>query len=420
MLKYIIFDTETNGLNIRINKPFMLQYLFADENLQEIEKGIFYFDPRNEQDKLNKQKFIHALQTVPTLIGANIKFDVHMLVNMGFDIELFRYKNYIDIEVLARLVIDNDAQTDSKFSVALKSLASKYLCKDSSSEEHQLKMELSRLVTVHKQNMMQYFINAGLWPDNLSMTNSTKLINEIYGDNWFKYFDKHAKYKQAREQYLLTYPAPTYQDVSNINTYALTDVILTHCLTKLWYPQIVSKGQTETLKRVSKATFPLILMEREGLVIDIPKILEDRKFLLDYKNSSKIIDPRTGKEISIGQHKVLKDIYEYETGMKLSGADKEVRDSIEDISPTAKKVNNLSKLEKIVGTYATRLLRDATLIDGEYRVFTQYKMAGTVTGRLSSDFQQFPKEPSIINGRTINVRDWFIVPKKSKYMFYFD
>jgi DNA polymerase I-like protein with 3'-5' exonuclease and polymerase domains len=40
---------------------------------------------------------------------------------------------------------------------------------------------------------------------------------------------------------------------------------------------------------------------------------------------------------------------------------------------------------------------------------------------LSSDFQQFPKEPLVLdNDYEINIRSWFIVPKKSKYMFYFD
>jgi DNA polymerase-1 len=67
------------------------------------------------------------------------------------------------------------------------------------------------------------------------------------------------------------------------------------------------------------------------------------------------------------------------------------------------------------------VLDKLTQVGKEYRIFTQYNLAGTITGRLSSDFQQFPKESVKLNdGTEVNIRSWFVVPKQDKYMFYFD
>lgn len=420
-VKYVIFDTETTGLNIVCDRPFMVQYLYCDKDLNELDKNIFYVKHRNKDDEQREQDFKYVLEHCNTIVGANIKFDIHQLLNIGYPEEWFKHKNYIDVQVLARLVINHDLQTDKTFGVALKKLAVRYLGTDCNREEQLLKHELSLLQQKHKEKMLQYFINNKVVSNDLSRKEKTELINKIYGDNWFKYYEKFDHIKPYRIKFLKDNPEPNYSNVSNINTYALTDVILTHGLFKLWYKECCTiKGQTEALKRTSAATWPLIVMERQGLVIDIKKIANDRSYMINFKEQCKIIDPRTNQEISIGQHEVLRQIYEYETGLKLSSSDQKTRDKIVDKSPTARLVNSITKLEKLIYTYATKLLREVRVVDGEFKVFTQYNMANTVTGRLSSDFQQFPKEPTQIGDRTIAVRSWFVKPKDIKYMVYED
>ena len=134
----------------------------VDENLNLI--NIEVFDSVN---LISKQKFINYLINTPTLIGHNIKFDIHMAINDGIDINIFKDKNYIDTAWLARLVIDHDTQTDKIFSTALKKLATRYLGIDSAQEEKILKTELSRLTMEHKAKMKQYFIDNGVWNTNL-------------------------------------------------------------------------------------------------------------------------------------------------------------------------------------------------------------------------------------------------------------
>lgn len=419
-ISYLIFDTETNGINIGYNKPFMCQYMYVDKGLNEIEKGIFYFKHRNKDDEDREKIFKEVLKNVPTLVGANIKFDCNMLMNIGYPQELFETKNYVDVQVLARLCIDHDTQDSQAFQVALKKLSVRYLNKDANQEETILKRSLTTLKTAHKESMFKYLVGEGYFTD---CKQDWLLFNkDIYGDEWFKNFHKYSNLVELRKQFLQSNPEPTYEDVPNINEYALTDVILTHGLFKLWYPKVLPLGQVPALTRTSKATFPLMIMEREGLVIDLKHLLSDREFMVKKYEALEqtLIDPRNGNRITVGQHEVLRQIYEYETGLKLSSSDKNVRAEIIDKSPTAKIVSELTSMEKLINTYASKLIREGRMIDGEFKVFTQYNLSSTLTGRLSSDFQQFPKEPTVIDGRTISVRDWFIKSKHTKYMVYED
>ena len=421
MIKYLVYDTETvsdnyntDDINIHDHKPFMVTYVVVDEKLNVITQDKFRFG-----EDLKENLFKTYLHQAPTIVGANIKFDVHMLLNKGYSESLFCNKNYIDVQVLACLVINSDTQTDAAFRTALKALAVKYLGVDSNAEERLLKNELSQLKSKHKQRMKEYFISLGLW-ESTNRTKETIILNEIY-DGWFKNYHKYSKFTNARKQFFKKYPRPSYADCVNVETYAMTDAILTYKLFKLWYPQVVALEQVPALMRVSEATYPLILMERKGLSVDLNKVIHDRYLLLKELEKTKIISPINGEEVSADQNAKLKQIYEYETGLSLPNADEKVRKSIMDKSPTARIVNYKKKLLKYLNTYVTRILSKLTVVNNDYKVFTQYKLAGTITGRLSSDFQQFPKEPlELDTGDIISIRSWFKVPEEDKYMFFFD
>jgi DNA polymerase-1 len=415
MIKYLVYDTETTGLNIISDKPFMFQYGLVDHNLQLVSSDWFHV-----KDKAKMDVFKQHLLSLNTIVGHNIKFDVHMAINAGFDKEIFMNKNFIDTSVLARLVVDHDTQTDKTFSAGLKTLGVRYLGIDSNTEERALKMELSRLVSEHKEKMKAYFVAQGVWDTKLTQTNQTKLINDIYL-NWNKVFHLYPQYTQHRKAFLQSNPEPTYEQCSNVVTYGMTDIKLTHGLLKLWFPKAVQLQQVDTLKRISNATYPLVIMERQGLAVDVQQVLKDRAKIVDELSKTTIVDPRTNTTLSIGQHAKLKELYEFESGEQLESSDKETRAEIESISPAAKAANYIAKLDKYLNTYVRSILDKLTLVGKEYRVFTQYNLAGTITGRLSSDFQQFPKDAiTLADGTEVNIRSWFVVPKQDKYMFYFD
>ena len=300
MFKYIVIDTETTGLNIITDKPFLVQYGLVDEKLELIEAKLF--DPII--DTAERSIFINHLKNIPTIIGSNIKFDIHMLINSGFDKSLIIKKNYIDTTVLARLVINHDEQMDNNARVGLKKLAVKYLGINSADEERILKAELSKLISEHKQKLKDYFISKNLWNLSLSKTNDTIELNRVY-NSWYKYYHLYPHLVQEREKFFELYPAPTYADCTNVRSYALTDIYLTHGLLKLWYPKVVSLKQQYALCRTSKALIPLLETERKGMLLIANKfsltviVFLKEYLLVNYRS-------RDNSEINIGQHAKLK------------------------------------------------------------------------------------------------------------------
>ena len=424
---YLIFDTETyksinlQVVNIHADKPFLYTYVVLDNKLNQVEEGWFL-----PQDPLKMDHFIELFKQCSTIVGANIKYDLHMClndINNSIDINLLDQKNYVDIEVLARLCLPCDVQDDKTFSIGLKPLANRYVGVDSNKEEQQLKRELNQLTSAH-QNKYKEYIKAKF--PTLSVKEVNELVYNTYKNElWFKYFDKYNWFKSTRDDFFRLYRRPDYRDCANIYTYAMTDSRLTAKLFKLWFVKIIGLKQTDALKRISAATVPLLVMEREGLEIDINKLLTDRKIVQEeYDRVCKtIIDPRTGKIITPSQNAKLKEIYEYESGLLLDNADKKTRAKLGSKSPTANKVTYARELEKYLTTYMTGLLKKIIYENGVAKIYTQYNQAGTITGRLSSDFQQFPKFPLELqddSGRIINIRSWFVVPKGATNVCYFD
>ena len=79
MANYLFLDTETTGLHIILSKPFSYQ-------LSHLKDMPIYLDVT----KANTKRIIDELSKPDTwLIGHNIKYDCHMLINIGVPIELF-------------------------------------------------------------------------------------------------------------------------------------------------------------------------------------------------------------------------------------------------------------------------------------------------------------------------------------------
>lgn len=476
MPNYLFFDTETDGLHIINNRPFSYQ-------LGHLKDSPIYLDVTTS----NTKKIIAELSKPDTwLIGHNIKFDCHMLINVGVPIKLFKDIHIVDTMFMARLAIDHDEQVGNpKFrkppiNLALKKLAEKYLGVGSRDEEAQVKEEFKKLNTKHKLEYKLFLT------DLLGKPPTTEFLNKHYS---FKESDLIASDYMydisiiaATKDWFIKNPFPTYRDIPDyiLKPYALKDIILTRSLFLKFLDAIKSKHQLDVFIRESKAMYPLLLMEREGLVIDketamlkYKELFHTRKVLnvihapvtllkpgalpvveyfelttpshkshqvifdkesgmyLEYKKSDILV--LEGDRINTKSSPQMMALYSYETGKPILKADKATREEIIDLSPSAKKIQLLRPLDKIIDTYLTRLINEPVLINDEWRLFGTYNnldnsyneeddTAGTVTGRLSSDLQQFPKEPLKADdgSEIINIRKLFIKPKDAYAMMYFD
>jgi DNA polymerase-1 len=327
---WVAIDTETTGLHLKADKPFLLTLTFDNKSraidLQKVETPYI-------------QEIFVKLAAFKYVVGHNIKFDLHMLANLGIRYE---GQNLTDTMILARLALD----TDEVFSLALKSLATKYIDGAAGDDQKVIKSALMRL----------------------------------------------NKADRSREHtYLDVYNLPEYRQA--MVDYALNDTEITIQLAKNLYEVMLTRSQFETFTLENANILPLFRMERVGLNID-RAYLKDRKTFFDeyLSKKRKELHTLTGENFSVGQHKNIKEWFK-KSGLDLASSDDSameyvIKNTDGDVKSVAKLIQELRSLEKWYSVYIVRMLEKSEF-DG--RAYTQINSNSAITGRLSSDFQQFPK-----------------------------
>jgi len=327
---WVAIDTETTGLHLKADKPFLLTITFDNKSraidLQKVETPYI-------------QEIFVKLAAFKYVVGHNIKFDLHMLANLGIRYE---GKNLTDTMILARLALD----TDEVFSLALKSLATKYIDGAAGDDQKVIKSALMRL-------------------------------------------NKADKSKE--HTYLDVYNLPEYRQA--MVDYALNDTEITIQLAKKLYEVMLTRSQFETFTLENANILPLFRMERVGLNIDRAYLKDRKKFFDEYLTKKrKELHTLTGENFSVGQHKNIKEWFA-KNGLQLASSDDSAMEyagktADGNVKIVAKIIQELRSLEKWYSVYIVRMLEKSEF-DG--RAYTQINSNSAITGRLSSDFQQFPK-----------------------------
>jgi len=327
---WVAIDTETTGLHLKADKPFLLTLTFDNKSraidLQKVETPYI-------------QEIFVKLASFKYVVGHNIKFDLHMLANLGVQ---YVGKNLTDTMILARLALD----TDEVFSLALKSLATKYIDGTAADDQKVIKSALMRL-------------------------------------------NKADKSKE--HTYLDVYNLPEYRQA--MVDYALNDTEITIQLAQKLYEVMLTRSQFETFTLENANILPLFRMERVGLNIDRAYLKDRKTFFDEYLNKKrKELHTLTGENFSVGQHKNIKDWFK-KNGLDLASSDDSAMEYVSknadgNVKSVAKLIQELRSLEKWYSVYIVRMLEKSEF-DG--RAYTQINSNSAITGRLSSDFQQFPK-----------------------------
>ena len=99
----IILDTETTGVHIKLDKPFLLQFGYVEGDT------VYVFEARKKQLKRAAYAVLKLVELKKiALVGHNLSFDLHMLENVGVEIPDIKC---IDTTVCIRLA--HDALTEA-------------------------------------------------------------------------------------------------------------------------------------------------------------------------------------------------------------------------------------------------------------------------------------------------------------------
>jgi DNA polymerase-1 len=425
----MVFDTETTGLNVLVDKPFLIGFGFG--------KNLYVYDPRVLPQVTN---ILYELsEQTKYLFAHNAKFDYHMMGNGGQPIPsnvrvadsmtVARLTEYADnqdsisLETLGMKYVDPNAKFAGKVIKEklkqikaervkdLKKVVKMYLAEKNS------KCKVASLYSTYT-NMIQVGFHI-TFHDFLVKNDFSHLLSEFdtfTAEDAFSYLD-------------MFYQEPNYEDVyiqdpDLMISYLFDDlVVLNEYLLKA-LPTLAKTDPQERIMSQECELIPVVArMERVGLRADVKYLLDSRERVIKYKNLLyRHLRRLTGQVFTSGQHQVIKDYFLNKHGIYLANADVKALSDItkgknKHARVVAETIVELRTIDKWLSTYIEGML------DRVYngRIYTNINNAGTVTGRVSSDMQQQPKDPLVSrSGKELfHPRKVFITDEGTK-TYYFD
>lgn len=396
---YVVYDTETTGLNFMTDTPFLMSVGF--------DKHSFVFEINDK----NLRNFDYVRNNTKMLFAHNAKYDYHMMRNIGVDMS---DNNLGDTMIIARLT----QYADKMSSLSLESIGQQYVAENAKFAGKAIQNHLNEMNKVRRKVLRDYIKEH--YPKKY------REILEAY-DNRVQYIPH--EHDLIFNQLDSIYKKPTYLDSylekpELMKRYAVDDIVIMLEYLKKSLPILKQVDpDLRTFKRESKLISAVAEMERVGLTPDIDYLLESRKRVQDY--SDKLYDKLhsiLGTKISAGQHKKIKQIFQTKYNIMLMNSDVKALEAVKNLgnpeaTEVAELIIELRHLEKIVSTYIDGMLNRIT----NGLVYTSINNAGTVSGRVSSDMQQQSKDPQLDEqgNELFHPRRVFINPDGYK-MYYFD
>ena len=401
----IFFDTETDGLHIKNNKPFLLQFGFVI-NVNELH--IFEID-KELHPELFKQTVLTMFKLASKcryLCGHNIKFDLHMLANVGFE---YSNNNVTDTQIRIRVAHDALTQENGGPPLGLKEYATMFIDRNAKLHEHELAEERKHIAKEY----------------NVDLKNKLRAIDKIwtmaYLDDYFKdvlhgvdtlpmnvknvYLKWYSELPEAiRDNMYLgkvesTDIPYTMLNRKTLKIYAGYDIVWTAEIYYLTTAAIEARHNEEQLKREEAVIIPCFHMERCGFQMNKEYIINVTKDMAAYLKQQRMkLHNLIGRDISVNANPTVKEILNstYKLGVASTGKEAlarlydelKIKQPDSDVVKFIGLVQELRTLEKWYSTYLLRFIKEMKKGD---RIYTQINQVGTVSGRVTSDFQQFPK-----------------------------
>lgn len=368
--KMFTYDTETTGLHVKKDKPFVGAICFDQE---------VYIFPTTH-DILHM--FPSWCREVQYVVGHNMPFDINMTCNIIGDTWLkakdMKHK-FMDTMNMVRLSTESMSENRGGINLKLKSLSKTFIDPHSDRFEVELKKEL-KILNKERDSMLKIY------------------LKEVgYTLKAFRELEKHIDdvplpddLQASLDLWNEDYPEASYDMVSKevLYPYLAADVILTKLLAEMCSPIIADKKQTKVLLDDCPLIPAVVRMARVGLEVDFDYLKESRKRIIDEINAKyEELWSFTGDKVRIGQHKKIKEYY-HSKGVMIESSNKKTLSEIGDRESII--IGKLRTLEKWKSTYIDKIIRDASYDGRFYSLLSPFY---TVTGRFSGDAQQFPKFP---------------------------
>lgn len=405
-------DTETDGLHIANSKPFVIQFGFLDiphkqgftfaidlENTAFAEEVLTYWD-----------SIAHSLEYY---MGHNIKFDLHMLANIGHE---YRDNNLTDTMFYIRYGHDALHPEEGGPPLGLKEYATRYIDRNAKLHENKLNKEKTDIVKTYNNRLKDMLNKSGAkLPVGCKAKSFTlKVIDDLFKDCIFDITDLpddmkevylewlHSLplYLQRKVQSLVRSEMIRYNDLNrkNLIMYAHYDIIYTLEIWASLTHIIKNRHQEEAIKIENLCILPWYDMERTGFHADVEYLEKCRVKLKNYiLKQRKEFYELADCELAVGQHAAIKKIITEKFNLEIESTNDEslslLKNSLEKTDKAYRFLSLLQELRTLEKWYSVYIIRFQKDLYNTDMLYTTINQVGTVSGRITSDFQQFPKKP---------------------------
>ena len=409
------FDTETTGLHITQDKPFLFQFGFLDEAHRT---GYTYAVDLEKQPELAKQ-VIKAWHTVAKqldiYLGHNVGYDLHMLQNIGLPYE---EPNISDTMAWIRHAHDALTPANGGPPLSLKDYSARYISADAKFHEQTLARERTEIAKMYNNRLKERLKVLGIPPEKYGYKSYTlSVIHEMFKDpiieaedlapdvkeiylQWFN--EDLPEYLQNKVTALVESDMIPYNLLNRetLTTYAHMDIQLTlevYLKTKV---AVEARQGMRGIQVENDLIYPLVRMERVGFPIDKEYLEASRIRLKDYIKvvRQKLYD-MAGTEFQIGQHAMVKSLLANDFNLEVESTGSDVLgDRVAQLKisepnhPAIAFIDLIQELRTLEKWYSAYILRFQKSLSNCDRIYPTINSVGTVSGRCTSDWQQMPKD----------------------------
>lgn len=405
-------DTETSGLHIINDKPFVVQFGFLDEPNR---RGFTFAVDFERTPSIANEALSYWTETAKSLqiyLGHNIKYDLHMLKNIGYE---YKESNLSDTMFYIRYGHDALHPEEGGPPLGLKEYASRYIDPNAKLHEKLLDKEKSDK-TKQYNNLLKMMLNRG------SKRYTLKSIKELFDDCIFEasdlpddikeiYMEWKASlplYLQHKVQSLVESDMIRYNDLNreNLIKYAHYDIIYTLEIFESLRHIVKNRKQEYAIEIENRCILPWYEMEEEGFKADKDYLENARINLKQYiKERREYFYELAGEKVGVAQQQAIKRILKDKYNLTVKSTGNEalsiLKNSTENkaVKEFITVLQELRTLEKWYSAYIIRFQKDLKFND---KLYTTINQVGAVSGRVTSDFQQFPKKPiKTIDGKEL-------------------
>lgn len=396
---YVVYDTETTGLDFIKDKPFLLAVGF--------DRYSFVFEINDK----NLKNFDYIRNNTKMLLAHNAKYDFHMMLNIGVDLSDNKLG---DTMTIARLT----QYADKMSSLSLETIGQEYVHENAKFASKAIQNHLNEINKIRRTELRNYIKEH--YPKKY------KQILEAY-DSRVQFVDH--EFNDIFDELDIVYTKPNYQDSyfekpELMKRYAVDDVVIMLEYLKKSLP--ILKQVDPGLKIFTRETMliPIVAkMERLGLQSNQKYLLESRDRVQNYRlKLYKRLHEIIGTSITAGQHKRIKQIFNTKYNIMLMNSDVKALEMVknynnDEATKVADLIIELRHIDKWLTTYIEGMLN--RISDG--KIHTSINNSGAVSGRVSSDMQQQPKNPLLDDegNELFHPRRVFVNPEGYK-TYYFD